>query len=323
MPTSALITFVQNALGKKKYFFVFGCYRYSFSKELVIFSECLTKWVDGEGQWCKFAATYWHWHWRRWVAFKCIKQSVAHSTTLLVENGRRRPAQETGGSLLPACPCAHHDILFMATSLAGNLFGEYRKNLHMKNYYCNPFEREGGRPATKLCSILFLLPAPSRRRKASRDLCFKFLRIFEPQFEAQRTERVLWLDSWATKICRTLRLVFPITQHCPATSSGGVSVLKSFVVQISYLDICGKCENIFDQIAHRVKEQKSSRLADGWGDLSFGKAMEWVAAVCPENQTKKCLQKKGIYGNEETALIETIMTPPLTSPTFVRESKHT
>jgi len=30
-------------------------------------------------------------------------------------------------------------------ALAGNLFGEYRKNLHMKNYYCNPFERKGGR----------------------------------------------------------------------------------------------------------------------------------------------------------------------------------
>lgn len=85
--------------------------------------------------------------------------------------------------------------------------------------------------------------------------------------------------------------MFPITQHCPGTSSGGLSVLKSFVVQISYLDICGKCENIFDQIAHREREArfivwKGSRLAVGG---YYG--------------------KKGIYGNEETALIETATHP--------------
>lgn len=118
----------------------------------------------------------------------------------------------------------------------------------------------GRRTATKLCSILFLLPAPSRR-KAWGDLCFKFLRIFH--LHPKHRSPIL-----GQKICRTLSLVFPITQHCPGTSSGGgLSVLKSFVVQISYLDICGKCENIFDEMAHRAKEARdlSLRKAPGVG----------------------------------------------------------
>lgn len=74
-------------------------------------------------------------------------------------------------------------------------------------------------------------------------------------------------------------------------------MLKSFVVQISYLDICGKCENIFDQIAHRERERR---------DLSFGKALDWQWVDITEKSAHK---KKGIYGNEETALIETATHP--------------
>jgi len=73
-------------------------------------------------------------------------------------------------------------------------------------------------------------------------------------------------------------------------------VLKSFVVQISYLDICGKCENIFDQIAHRERGEiyRLERLQIGCG---------WISA---KNDRK---HKIGIYGNEETALIETATHP--------------
>jgi len=67
-------------------------------------------------------------------------------------------------------------------------------------------------------------------------------------------------------------------------------------VQISYLDICGKCENIFDQIAHRERGEiyRLERLQIGCG---------WISA---ENDRK---HKIGIYGNEETALIETATHP--------------